>query len=136
MSIENKKNNNTETVKDLVKVKFNFSLSSPQYDPSMGLKKAKEEKSYIAFELQNHIDINTSANFYDAGKVYDVPLEFYNKFLGKTVETYNAFFGKFEGKSQKFAQRPKVPFMLKVDENGELLDPMQHKLDLYSTFEG
>ncbi len=114
-----------------VKVKFNFPLASNNYDTSVSLKRAKEEKSYVAFELQNHIDLNTSANFYEAGKIYDVPEEFYNRFSGRTVETYNPFFGKFEGKAKKFAERPKVPYLLKVDSKGCLLDPMQQKLDLY-----
>src|SRR6185312_13221316 len=109
-----------------VKVKFNFPLASPSFDPSVALKKAKEEKSGIAFDLQMHI------NFYEAGKIYDVPEEFYNKFSERTVETYNSNFGNFTGKSVKYTKRPVVPYLLKVDANGELLDPMQRELDLYA----
>lgn len=139
MTIEYKKPFSTEAapIKEIargnVKVKFNFSLASSQYDPSICLKKAREEKSYVAFEQQNHIDINTVSNFYEAGKIYDVPEEFYTKFCGRSVETYNSFFGKFEGKAQKLAKRPIVPYLLRVDEKGNLLDPMQQKLDLYPT---
>lgn len=115
-----------------VKVKFNFPLQTSKFDSSLALKKAKEEKSYIAFELQTHIDLNTYDNFYEAGRIYDVSEEFYNKYVGRTVETYNPFFGKFEGKAKKFAERPKVPYMLKVDLDGNLLNPMEQKLDLYS----
>lgn len=114
------------------KVKFNFSLSSPKYDSSFAVKKAREEKSHIAFELQNHIDLMTFDNFYEAGKVYDVPEEFFNKFAGREVETYNPLFGNFQGKSAKFSKRPKVPYMLKVDETGCVLDPMQRSLDIYA----
>lgn len=115
-----------------VRVKFNFSLAQPKFDSSIAMKKAKEEKSYIAFELQNHIDLMTYDNFYAAGNIYDVSEEFYDKFVGRTVETYNPLFGNFQGKSKKLVERPKVPYMLKVDSEGNLLDPMQHKLDLYA----
>lgn len=114
-----------------IKVKFNFSLAQPKFDSSIALKKAKEEKSYIAFELQNHIDLMTVDNYYTAGNIYDVSEEFYDKFVGRTVETYNPLFGNFQGNSRKLIERPKVPFMLKVDQEGNLLDPMQFKVDLF-----
>lgn len=115
----------------MVKVKFNFSLSSPKYDSSIALKKAKEEKSYIGYELQTTIDFNTVDNFYLAGKIYDVSEEYYNKFATKIVETYNPIFGSFQGKAIDFIQRLKVPYMLRLDENEVYLNPMEEKLDLY-----
>lgn len=115
-----------------IKVKFNFSLAQPKFDTTIAMKRAKEEKSHIAFELQSHIDLMTLDNFYAAGNIYDVSEEFYDKFVGRTVETYNPLFGNFQGKSKKLVERPKVPYMLKVDSEGNLLDPMQFKLDLYA----
>jgi len=115
-----------------VRVKFNFPLASPKFDSSIALKKAKEEKSYIAFELQNHIDMSTLSNFYEAGKVYEVSEDFYNKFAERRVRTTNPLFGKFEGSMKKFAVRPVVPYMLKVDADGVLLNPMDRDLDLYA----
>ncbi len=122
----------TENIKKEVKVKFNFPLMSSNYDSSIAVKKAKEEKSHIAFEQQLHMDLKTVSNFYEAGKIYAVSEEFYNKFKGRTVETYSKFFGKIENQTKKLAKRPKLPYMLKVDENGNLLDPMEHTLDLYA----
>ena len=115
-----------------VKVKFNFPLQNPKHDFSIAMKKAKEEKSYVAFEMQNHIDNMTVSSVYMAGKVYDVPMEFYEKFLGRTVETSNPIFGNFQGKALEFVKRPKLPYMIKVDNEGNPLDPMEIKLDLYS----
>jgi|SRR5271165_577915 len=114
-----------------VKVKFNFPLQNPKYDFSLAMKKAKEEKSYVAFEMQNHIDNMTVSSVYAAGQIYDVPSEFYEKFSNKTVETFNPLFGNFQGKAREFIKRPRVPYMLKVDEIGNPLDPMEVKLDLY-----
>lgn len=118
-----------------VRVKFNFHLARPNFDSSFALKRAKEEKSYIAFELQNHIDLMTLDNFYQAGKIYEVSEEFYNRFLGREVETYNPLFGNFQGKSKKLADRKKVPYMLKVDPEGNLLDRMQFNVDIYASDE-
>ncbi len=134
MASDYKKAQTSETTptQENIKVKFNFPLASNYYDSSLSLQKAREEKSYVAFELQNHIDLNTTTNFYEAGKVYDVPVTFYNKFSARTVETYGKYFGKIDAQTKKLAERPKVPYMLKVDELGNLLDPMQQKLDLYS----
>ena len=114
-----------------VRVKFNFPLASPNFDPTLSLKKAKEEKSYIAFELQTHIDLSTYANFYEAGKIYEVTEEFYNKFFEKKVETYNPLFGKFQGTAQKLAKRPVVPYMIKVDADGNYLNPLDRDLDIH-----
>ena len=124
----------TQDLRDVkkVRVKFNFPLASPTFDSSIALKKAKEEKSGIAFDLQTSIDMNTAANFYEAGKVYEVPEDFYKKFSEKRVRTTNPLFGKFEGNMKKFAVRPVVPFMLKVDADGVLLNPMDQELDLYA----
>jgi hypothetical protein len=115
-----------------VKVKFNFPLASPSYEPSVATQKAKEEKSGIAFDMQLHIDLNTHTNFYEAGKVYDVTEEFYNKFAERRVETSSPVFGAFSGKELKFIKRPLIPYLLKVDEDGELLNPMDRELDLFA----
>jgi len=134
MSSTNVKDPFTESKKEIkkVRVKFNFPLSSQTFDPSIALKKAKEEKSYIAFDLQSHIDINTVSNFYEAGKVYEVSEEFYNKFSERKVETYNKNFGNFQGKAQKFAKRPTVPYLIKVDAEDNYLNQMDRELDLYA----
>src|ERR1017187_10241124 len=76
-----------------VKVKFNFPLMNPKFDFSLALKKAKEEKSVTAFEMQSRIDFNQTTSMYEAGKTYDVPLHFYQKFIDRTVEVSNPLRG-------------------------------------------
>ena len=114
-----------------VRVKFNFPLASPTYDPSIALKKAKEEKSFLPFEAQSQVDINTTSNFYEAGKIYEVDEDFYKKFAEKKVETFNGVFGKYSHKELKFTKRPVVPYMIKVDSDGDYIDRDDKDLDLY-----
>lgn len=134
MSSENPFGNSFPTKKESkeVKVKFNFPLQNPKYDFSLAMKKAKEEKSYVAFEMQSNIDNMTLSSVYAAGQIYDVSAEFYEKFANRTVETFNPLFGNFQGKAKEFVKRPKIPYMLKVDSEGNVLNPMESKLDLYS----
>lgn len=114
-----------------VKVKFNFALLNPEYDHTQALKKAREEKSFIPYNVQKNIDFAMANSTYDAGKIYEISEEFYEKWSEKTVETYNSLFGAFQGAAIEHIKRPKVPYVIKVDDFGNPVDPMQAKLDLY-----
>lgn len=114
-----------------VRVKFNFPVASPNYDSSVALKRAKEEKSYIPFEAQSHIDLNTVSNFYEAGQTYDVSEDFYTRFAERKVETFNSNFGNFTGKSVNLIKRPIVPYLIKIDSEGNYVNPLDRDVDLY-----
>lgn len=114
-----------------IRVKFNFPLMNPEYDFSQAMKKAKEEKSYIAFEMQSTIDFNLTSSVYCAGKVYNVPLDFYEKFSCRTVQTTNPLFGSFQGKATHLIKRPNIPYMIKVDDSDNYINSLDEKLDLY-----
>lgn len=115
----------------LVRAKFNFAQMNPKYDAQRALKMAKEEKSHIVYTAQRAIDYAMVDFVYEAGKVYDIPEDLFNKLSNKTVETYNPLFGSFQGQSLSLIDRPEIPYILKVDNDGNLLNPMDQKLDLY-----
>ena len=117
--------------KKLVKVKFNFPMANPKYDFTKALRIAKEEKSWIAYNTQLNIDLAMNDSVFHAGSIYEISSDLFEKLSERTVETYNPLFGAFQGQALEMIKRPKIPFVLKVDSKGELLDPHQEKLDLY-----
>lgn len=116
-----------------VRVKFNFSLLNPSYDHGQALRKAKEEKSIIAYNVQKTIDFSMNDSVYKAGEIYEVSEEFFNKWSQRRVETYNSLFGAYQGEALKLIQRPKIPYVIKVDDEGKAteFEVIKDNLDLY-----
>lgn len=123
----------TDSTLNKVRVKFNFPLINSDYDHGLALRKAKEEKSFIPYNMQKTIDFAMSGSTYNAGEIYEVSEEFFEQWSQKFVETYNPIFGAFQGSAIEFTKRLKLPYIIKVDIMGNVLDPMQHKLDIYPT---
>jgi hypothetical protein len=125
---------NTSTIENkqkTVRAKFNFALMNPKYDSQKALKAAKQEKSHMAYLSQRAVDYAMNDFVFEAGRTYDIPEELYNELSTRTVETYNPLFGSFQGQALELIKRPHIPFVLKVDETGNLYNPHEHKLDLY-----
>jgi hypothetical protein len=114
-----------------IKVKFNFAQMNPTYDFAEASKLAKKEKSYLAYTSQRAIDYAMADSIYEAGRIYDISEELFNKLSTKTVETYNPLFGSFQGQALELIERPEIPYVLRVDEQGNLINPIDIKLDLF-----
>jgi hypothetical protein len=120
-----------ETKSKMVRAKFNFAQMNPRYDSSKALKTSKEEKSYQSYLAQRAVDYAMTDFIYEAGRVYDISEELFNKLCYRTVETYNPLFGKFQGQALELIERPNIPYVLRVDELGNLINPMDFKVDLF-----
>lgn len=137
---ETKNNIKKDTPSKKIKVKFNVSLANPDYNLKKVIDLVEEKKNTQIYFFQRQIDYNTADAFFEAGKIYDIPWEFYEKISKRTFKTYNPSIGQFNSEIDKSGnevtsskvKRLEIPYVLKVNEEGEIIDRWElENQDLY-----